>query len=790
MTLQEIMQRLAVEKNIGSRFPVRVIFVDSIKQYNELILSLSQACDATLQLASFCAGPDVFPNFRNVLKEIDKYPGKQILILSVSEYLRLGIKQELMSERSQIPALWERQQNASSKTRIIIPMLSCRELWDRVIPQMDERQRQPYYAWTLDSGPSDMDTVCLEIYSQEFQNVIPNDKAVHGMQEWLYEWNEHMNKSNGKRKIVTKLWKYAENVTAIIETKIISDVFEYISSVLKDGNILKKEWGTNEEWLSLLPAIKEGVSITYVIEDLLNVRSFDPLSLLAQWDIMSSQQLWLVWLWYRINGEDNYYDYAIKQAPNHLSIPKQLSYSIFDVATGHPEWIEQRTNAMLALKVAEPGDEFFYRVDSLPLMETRLKLLTCTTHSEKTYAIKTISQWLRKDVDIDAVSDCVTDKFPLLSKYLSISSDAYNSELKDYFSWYRKHKVMNIFPDNAEDKVQTIPLDSFNSRYSVLKQLEDKDAVVLWIDAMGAEWLPLLMECLSECSTGDVITSKVVKSILPTETTYNDQWKSMGIKYRKLDKLDILAHKGMPDDKDYFSCIAHQLNEIKNVAKTAINLLQENDYVAITADHGTSRLAALAFHNSPGISAPSGAKVKSYGRYCELDQQPEFNHITPGTLSVVNNDHYYLVFNTHGHYAQSGNAAGKNDDDNAKVGEVHGGATPEEVLVPVIILKRKTPLQKLEPILLTPTVYRNKSNATIKIQLNRPVVKLSVSAGDIKGICTSSEDGTVWSILFEGIGVQSYVLQIEADGKLLDFQPSFLVKSKGISQNDDMLGGL
>ena len=782
------MQRLAEEKNLGSRFPVRVIFVENINQYNELVQSLSQSCDEILQLASFCAGPDLFPNFRNVLKEMEKYSGKQILLLSVSEYLRLGIKQELIPERSQIPSLWERQQNASSTTRIIIPLLFCLELWNRVIPELDVRQQD--YAWTLDTVPSFTDTVHLEIYSQEFQNVFADDTAVKGIQEWLYDWNKQISKSTGKRKIVTNLWKYAENTSASIETKVISNVFKYIASALKDGNILNEKWGTNEEWLSLLPAIKEGDSITYVIEKFLNVRSFDPLSLFAQWDIMSNQQLWLVWLWYKINSEDNYYGYAIKQAPDHLSIPKQLSYSIFNVATGHPDWIEQRTKAMLAFKVAEPDDEFFYRVDSLPLMETRLNLLTCATHSEKSHAIKTISQWLRKDADISAVSACVADKYPLLSKYLTVSSDAYSPEMKNYFAWYKKHKVMNQLADNAEDKVQTISLDSVNSRYSVLKQIEDKNATVLWVDAMGAEWLPLLMECLSDCAVGDVVTIKVGQSMLPTETCYNDHWKNMGIAYRKLDKLDILAHKGMPDDKDYFSCIAHQLNEIENVAKTAINLLQEKDYVAITADHGTSRLAALAFHNLPGITAPVGAKVKSYGRYCELEEQPEFNQIVPGTRLVVNNNSYYSVFSTHGHYAQSGNAAGKNDDDNANVGEVHGGATPEEVLVPVVILKRKTPLEKLDPILLASTVYRKNGNATIEIDLKRPVVKLTASAGDIKGICSQAQGGTKWSILFEGIGLQSYVLQLEADGKLLDFQPSFLVKSRGISQNDGMPGGL
>ena len=781
MTLQQIIQRLVTEREIGSRFPVRVIFVDSIKQYNELLQSLSQVCDKTLELASFCSGPDIFPNFSKMLKEIEnEYKGKQILLLSVSEYLRLAIRHELRPDRAQIPELWRRQQNASSKTRIIIPMLYCQELWDRVMPEMDERQLD--YAWTLESVPQAMAAVRLEIYSQDFINVLPNDKAVQGMREWLFNWNDHLGSVDGKRKVITSLWKHAENITSAIETHVISNVFEYITAALKDGNILKKEWGTDEEWLSLIPSIISGVSISKVIENILNVRTFDPLALLAQWSMMTGPQRWLVWLWYRINNRDDYYSYAIKQNSSYLDVEKMLSY---------PEWIEQRTKAMSALKIAETSAEYFKRVDSLPLMETRLALLTCATHTEKTHAIKTISEWLRKDADINAVSACVTDKFPLLSQYLTTSSDAYSSELGDYYSWYRKHKVMNILPNNSVEKVQTVSLDSFSSRYSVLKQIENLDATVLWVDAMGAEWLPLLMRCLIKCCTiGTVITQKVVQSILPTETCYNEQWKNMDIAYKKLDKLDNLAHKGMPDDKDYFSCIAHQLNEIENVAKTAATLLEEYNYVAITADHGTSRLAALAFHKLPGISAPSGSQVRSHGRYCEINRPFKLNDIIPGTLSVTNNNCNFIIFGTHEHYVQSGNAAGKNDADHAHVGEVHGGATPEEVLVPVIILKRRTPLQKLVASILKHTVYRDKGAATVEIEFNKPVVKLSAIASGINGVCSPSKGGTLWSLLFEEIETQSYVLQLEADGKMLDQQQSFSVKAKGIIRNDDMFGGL
>lgn len=44
----------------------------------------------------------------------------------------------------------------------------------------------------------------------------------------------------------------------------------------------------------------------------------------------------------------------------------------------------------------------------------------------------------------------------------------------------------------------------------------------------------------------------------------------------------------------------------------------------------------------------------------------------------------YLIFKNYDHFKQSGFAAG-GDDENAQYGELHGGASPEELLVPVIV---------------------------------------------------------------------------------------------------------
>jgi hypothetical protein len=55
---------------------------------------------------------------------------------------------------------------------------------------------------------------------------------------------------------------------------------------------------------------------------------------------------------------------------------------------------------------------------------------------------------------------------------------------------------------------------------------------------------------------------------------------------------------------------------------------------------------------------------------------------------------YFYAMATHDHFVQKGKAVdGLHNTEVVGCGEIHGGKTPEEYLVPVIVLKRKIPLK-------------------------------------------------------------------------------------------------
>ena len=116
MTIAEIKEKLSQERDFGSRFPARIIFTESLESYSLLESQLKGVCDITINVADFCRAPDTVPQFDQIKAKLSEYAGKQVLLLSAGEYLRLCIKRELNPERRQFLSFWETQQSEASRT--------------------------------------------------------------------------------------------------------------------------------------------------------------------------------------------------------------------------------------------------------------------------------------------------------------------------------------------------------------------------------------------------------------------------------------------------------------------------------------------------------------------------------------------------------------------------------------------------------------------------------------------------------------------------------------------------
>lgn len=686
MNIAEIIDKITSESSTPGRFPARLIFARNFSDYASLLGELQGACDEVIDLADFTKG-DLLPRFGDFVNEIDKYPNKQLLLLSLGEYLRLCIKLERDKSKAQFPRIWERIQRVDSTTKYIIPIFAGREVFDSIVPFPDERQKE--FIWELDGSSAETEYTVTIYKSPDFLNVISPDAA--NLHEWLKNWTSLFgDRSRTSFTLLTKLYHYAERTSGGVSLRIVGEPFTYVVSLVSDGEKLKKTDGSDEFWKYIAQNVQQNKPFAETIKHILNIgRSFDPKSVLARFNDLSHDDRNLLVLWYKLYPSDDYYTLAIGKVAAPAEIPASLRDTIFDLPAPTDSFVRKRVAALKVLDVSY-SNEYFSKLDKIPAPESRLAMLTYKTSVERAYAVKTVSLMLRSGGDSNAVAELFRKDYPALAEYLGPENDG-KDEIAMYFNWYRRSKLINR-PNT--DPPCPLDFDCYDSRNKVIQQYASADSLQFWVDGLGAEWTPVLLSRLNSIGIGVSVKLAIARAIAPTETDFNRQWTSEDVKW---DRLDKLSHSGVPDDKDYFLCIARQLEVMDEIAMHVGEMLTKVNTVIITGDHGSSRLAALLFHDSGNfaVEPPPNAIVRSFGRFAELLDDGDVPLTTSMERTEFKGKHY-VVMKTYEHFRQSGNAAGGNSDSHAVAGEVHGGMTPEEYLVPVFVVSRKTPIPAKE----------------------------------------------------------------------------------------------
>lgn len=597
-----------------------------------------------------------------------------------------------------------------------------------------------------------------------------------GLRDWYDYWANPSSTSNTIL-LLTKRYVSIQPTEGNISIRVIQDTFSFLQENLKDGHTLTKDTCPPEAQNILFEYSLAGKTLDDAVLSALNMAQFNEIDVMSKWPVLSEGQKQLVSLWLKRHPENSYLYHCIQASTNLQDIPEHVLHDIFHLRSSHPEWDNDSQRLVSAMKL-QKDSIFFSELDKIAVYEERLKFLSGGSKEEKVYLLHMIGKWMREDANQVRNCELLEKTYPALYAYLG--GKTYDSDLSRYFALYKSHKLENSLPTDEELYFSGIRTDSYDYRYALLSESVTDDCIVLWIDALGAEWLPLLVWSLEQNQNGKIAGISIAQATLPTETCFNEQWKQMNAPHMKLDRLDKLAHKGVVDVPDYYACIEQQLSFVGGLAARVDELLASYHRVIITGDHGTSRLAARFFHKSDGMNPQQGATACSHGRYCKLTA-PAIAQ-TYQTIAKDSAGCQYLVFTNYDHFTQSGFAAGA-DDENAIYGEVHGGATPEEMLVPVVVYDsiKEKPLtaqwQKSEV-----KIMMKKAKPVLKF--SRPVHSLQVKLGSYEGKCTPSSDKKQWTIEFPGIAPNTYAASIAADGVLVVTEPLKILSALGGGDGD------
>lgn len=301
--------------------------------------------------------------------------------------------------------------------------------------------------------------------------------------------------------------------------------------------------------------------------------------------------------------------------------------------------------------------------------------LTDLTQPEKEKILMLIDRYAY-DFERDELLKILIKVYPDLYSYL-LPYRFRNDVLEKYFQTYKYQKVINkLYPEFIEE-VNKHAIDRdfitlLKTRTSYVEQIDTTDSELYFMDSMGVEYLSLIIEKCKEYGLSCNIS--YFQAELPTLTCFNkefvDYFKSKGCKVNDIKDLDKIKHHGT-DSFDYENTklpfyLIREMEIIDDIL-SKIKAKLSNDIckkAVMIADHGASRLAVIKETENRWEMSSKG---KHSGRCCpttDFEDHPDVATEERGFWVLANYDRF-----------KGGRKANV---------EVHGGATLEEVTVPVI----------------------------------------------------------------------------------------------------------
>lgn len=562
---------------------------------------------------------------------------------------------------------------------------------------------------------------------------------------------------------------------SLITIKTLTSAYSAIKMVVNDFDVDKKV-GTEEQWKRLLNDLNktdnnlDAVFEKYNISDWISKNFHLAVSGL-------DYRNWLVFLYLKVkvNQVDNCY--LVKVLDNTTSFHEfktNLLVNLTEITHEERNYKALYNDRKTLLKdFPEEDIAIFVKRNEVDPTESIFRL-TDNTEIEKKAVVEWVSHY--------GINDALEYVYPALYEYLSLyrfNCPVFAEELTTYFDMYKIQKVTNRITDEFVELVQryatTMAYAQLPTRDNAIKAVPNKkDAYLYWIDALGVEYLSYITALAKKY--GLSMHTEIVRSDLPTITSVNkgffEQWNG-GKKYKE-EELDNIKHKHkggyfFTEDEDPIH-IPAELNVIAKAMRTAALELgtKKCKSFILASDHGASRLAVLKKQEVP---YETDTKGEHSGRCCKAFDGCD--------LPYKVEENGYIVLSDYGRFKGS----------RAANVEVHGGASLEEVVIPIITLTLKNNADVVIKVLHPDDIIADKKKGiSLLIYIsdvdNVDNVRLAVEEKSYMG---SIVDETHFTFEIGDIK-RSRSKPFEADifdGDNLIGKISFKVKGKAATINDD-----
>jgi hypothetical protein len=497
---------------------------------------------------------------------------------------------------------------------------------------------------------------------------------------------------------------------------------------------LPRDCGTADQWKQLLKELNQYGSLNAVFAQYGVIAG----TVTNFYDCVEGVEYrnWLYFIALKSNADtlsNTYLRYVLERTPVFDEFKANVLTAIIDVPHTDERFADFYTDRKVLVKdYPEPDVAKYVSKNRKNTAESIYKL----TNGKKAEREEIVA-WVSKNGWVSEI----TNIYPALASYMK--KYLFNCEglpelsqlLTDYFEAYKRQKLSNTLEEDFLEQVdmlaKTYKYKQLRTRnYYIEKAMDKVDAAkvfLLWLDALGVEYLSYISELAHK--RGLSISAHIAQTDLPSITIKNNDffyadWKG---RKEKIDTLDEIKHKAKGgynfEDNQLPIHLAKELDTIADVIDRAATelALRHFEKILIVSDHGASRLAVLR-RKEEQYDTDEDSKIKGEhsGRCCKAFE--------PCDLPFAISENGYLVLADYGRFKGSRKA-------NV---EVHGGATLEEVVIPVIELTLRNATATISLVKDTVDVDRN-NGIVVELFSESPLKQVSLILRDKCYVATATD---------------------------------------------------
>ena len=685
-------------------YPI-VVDVENYADYASLRTSLcADASKACIRVSDHTHG-NGFPDILGVLEAADKADNS--VVWGISQSSMLKGEEALVSDLRRII-------DRSVRGHVFVVLTHCSGLLDKYFARDPRRDRRIV---VVDGKRCDLPTIRFVRKGDDCDGA-----HVDGMKGLLKKLEDMSGESMARNPVISVVMPYDAELFGRSKYAIQDhgDVFVVlVDKYVEIKRVADKSWASCEQWEWLRGQSKSHADFSSLVAQ----RWGSTRDLCQQIDDVfhnqSSNERWLLWLAMRVFGEGSgtYLGFSLDQTTSCEAWIRRVYHALADVARSDDRFesfFAQRLELLKLLPANSTEMQFYCQSVAERYGKDAVYYLSDSTDHERRQWMKTIDENDWTDAEIEkAIAHASRE----LSYYIEpFVFDSHNSHLKNdnislagdltyYFNRYKYLKIRNCIDDDFIEYVDKYaierPYNKLRCRSAVTRTIDKEGVQAYFIDALGAEHLGYIQ---AKCREYGMISDiQIVRCELPSITSINKEFKER-FETRDVKDLDDLKHHSTIYLYERCQLPIHLFEELKVIDKELRNirdLLRSHgaQKAVIFSDHGASRLAVIYKHENEKIELEE--KGKHSGRCCRCEQNPNLDQAAyeNGWAVLANYERF-----------KGGNKAQV---------EVHGGASLEEVVVPIVTLTLRP--EKVEYRLADQIVKYSQGKVTLALCCNMPM---------------------------------------------------------------------